>query len=145
MPAIPGLRSPYTVISRLCYVGRMFDKIRLHARGELPAAYQPSLGVGLDQRLCTFIGIDYEAVRQRVLAGGSDTGLEAWLFSAGRERSDHDCVVWNRFVQKLGWRDDRSAFLRKRVSEDGLDGCGIETFFDLIEVDEGRPVGGPDA
>ena len=91
MPAIPGLRSAFAVVSRLCYVGRMFDKIRLHARGELPEAYHPALGVGLDHRLCTFIGIDYAAVSQRVLAGGTDAEIEAWLFSAGRERRDNTC------------------------------------------------------
>ncbi|WP_221032875.1 DUF5069 domain-containing protein [Actomonas aquatica] len=143
MPAIPGLRSPYTIVTRLCYVGRMFDKIRLHARGELPAAYQPSLGKGLDRRVWTFIGLDYPTIRDRVLAGGTDAELEAWLFSGGRDRSDADCHMWNHFISKLGWRDERSDFLRQRIVEDGFTNRGVETFFDLIEVDEGRPIGGP--
>ncbi len=145
MPAVTGLRSPYAVVTRLCYVGRMFDKIRLHARGELPADYHGSLGKGLDQRLCTFAGVDYAAVCERVLQGGTDAELEAWLFTTGTDRSDSDCHTWNHFVRKLGWRDERSDFLRQRVAEDGFEGRGVETFFDLIEIDEGRAIGGADA
>ncbi|MCF3651019.1 DUF5069 domain-containing protein [Synoicihabitans lomoniglobus] len=145
MPAIPGLRSPHATVDRLVYVGRMFDKIRLHARGELPADYQAALGKGLDARACTFLRIDYAALRARVLDGGTDTDVLAWAFATGGDRSDNDCMIWSRFLQKLAWRDDRSAFLRARVAEQGLEGRGIETFFDLIEIDEGRPIGGPDA
>lgn len=145
MPAVNGLRSPHAVVTRLCYVGRMFDKIRLHARGELPADYHPSLGKGLDRRLCTFTGLAYEDLRQRVLAGGTDAELEAWLDEAGTSRSDADCHTWNHFMRKLGWRDERSDFLRQRILDDGYTDQGVETFFDLIEIDEGRPLGGPHA
>jgi hypothetical protein len=142
MPAVPGLRSPYAPVDRLVYVGRMFDKIRLHARGELPADFHAALGQGLDLRASTFLQVDYAWVRQRVLAGGTDEAILADLFARGGPRSDHDCVVWSRFLSKLGWRDDRSAFLQKRVVENGLTGQGIETFFDLIELDEDRPLDG---
>ena len=35
MPNIPGLRSTYAKVGRLVYFGRMLDKIRLHAAGQL--------------------------------------------------------------------------------------------------------------
>jgi hypothetical protein len=38
--AIPGLRSCYDKVGRLIYFGRMLDKIRLHAAGQLPPEYQ---------------------------------------------------------------------------------------------------------
>ena len=142
MPAIPGLRSPYQLVDRLVYVGRMFDKIRLHARGELPTDFHAALSQGLDLRATTFLGVDYDFVRQRVLAGGTDEAILAEIFAQGHDRSDHDCTVWNAFIQKLGWRDDRSEFLQRRVTDAGLTGQGIETFFDLIEIDEARPLGG---
>lgn len=82
MPAVPGLRSPHDTLGSLVYVGRMFDKIRLHDRGELP----------------------------------------------------------EDFLQKLGWHDDRSEFLQDRVTKSGLANRGIHTFFDLIEIDEDRPI-----
>lgn len=143
MPTIPGLRSPHAVVDRLVYVGRMFDKIRLHDRGELPVDFQAALGQGLDSRAATFLNVTYDFVRERVLAGGTDDeAILAELFAQGGTRSDHDCTVWSAFMQKLGWRDDRSEFLQGRVAAAGLEGKGIETFFDLIEYDEARSLGG---
>lgn len=140
MPAVPGLRSPYDKVASLVYVGRMFDKIRLHARGELPADYHEALGSGLDYRACNFLGIDYADLKQQVLTGNDDETVLDWCFEHGTDRSEHDCKVWSLFLAKLGWRDHRSAFLAERVAEQGFTDQGVETFFDLIEVDEGRPL-----
>ncbi len=138
MPAVPGLRSPYATLEKLVYVGRMFDKIRLHARGELPADYVPFLSKGLDGRACAFLRIDYAALRDRVLAGGTDAEILAWAFATGGERDDHVREIWSQFLIKLGWNDDRTHFLVKRLQEEGMDGRGLFTFFDWIEADEGR-------
>ena len=140
MPAIPGLRSPYEKVGHLVYVGRMFDKIRLHARGGLPPAYQAALRKGLDGRTCNFLEIDYDDLQAKVLTGASDDEILAWCFARGRNRSEHDCVVWSAFMAKLGWRDQRSEFLAARVAEQGFAEQGVETFFDLIEIDEDRPL-----
>lgn len=146
MPAIPGLRSPYVKVGRLVYFGRMLDKIRLHAAGRLPPEYVTNLGetkpIFFDARCALFLGVPYADLRQRTLAGGTDEEILAWAEARGRKHTDEDCVIWNRFMMKLGWRDDRSAMLRVRVEEFGLAGRPIETVFDLVDYDEGRdPVG----
>jgi Domain of unknown function (DUF5069) len=142
MPHVPGLRSCYAKVGRLVYFGRMLDKIRLHAAGRLPASHVANLGEGqpfwFDTRCCRFLGVSYETLKARVLEGGSDEEILAWVEARGPRRSDDDCVVWNRFMTKLGWRDDRSAKLRERIAEFGFSGRPIETIFDLIEYDEGR-------
>lgn len=142
MPHVPGLRSPYAKVGRLVYFGRMLDKIRLHARGALPADYQANLGAAqpnvFDARCCRFLGVSYEELRDRTLAGASDDVVLAWAESQGGLRSDDECNVWNRFMMKIGWRDDRSALLQQRIASFGLEGRPIETFFDLIDFDEGR-------
>ena len=43
-----------------------------------------------------------------------------------------------RFIAKLGWRDERSHVLPERIKESGLTGKPIETLIDHIEFDEGR-------
>ena len=53
-------------------------------------------------------------------------------------RTDEECHVWNRFIVKLGWRDERSAVLPQRIRDSGLTGKSIETIVDHIEYDEGR-------
>jgi hypothetical protein len=142
MPAVPDLRSPYVKVGRIVYFGRMLDKIRLHAAGRLPAEYVTNLGesrpIFFDARCCLFLGVSHEDLRARVIAGGTDEEILAWAEARGTRRTDEDCIVWNRFMAKLGWRDDRSALLRVRVVEFGLAAHPIETIFDLLEFDEGR-------
>lgn len=144
MPAIPGLRSCYAKVGRLVYFGRMLDKIRLRHAGKLPADYHANLGHGFDARCCTFLRIDYPKLMQRVLAGGTDDEILAWAHEQGGARSDDECLIWNRFMMKIGWRDDRAPVLKQRIIEYGLAGRNltIETFFDLNDYDEDRdPVG----
>lgn len=146
MPHVPGLRSCYAKVGRLVYFGRMLDKMRLHAAGRLPAEYQKNLGDSqgpvLDGRCCRFLGVRYAEVRERVLAGDSDEAVLTWAHAHGIPRSDEDCHMWNRFLLKLGWRDERSAVLPQRILDAGLTGKPIETIIDHIEYDEGRdPLG----
>ena len=142
MPHVPGLRSPYARVGRLVYFGRMLDKIRLHAAGRLPADYVVNLGaprpVVFDARCCRFLGIAYEDLVARTLAGGSDTEILAWAEARGTPRDDEECMIWNRFMTKLGWRDDRTELLRQRCAEFGLTHLPIDCFFDVLDYDEGR-------
>jgi len=142
MAHVPGLRSCYAKVGRLVYFGRMLDKIRLCATGKLPAEYQKNLGdeqfFVLDGRCCRFLGIRYVELRERTLAGGTDEEVLAWVHTRGTVRTDEDCHMWNRFIVKLGWRDERSAVLPQRIADSGLNGKPIETLIDHIEFDEGR-------
>jgi Domain of unknown function (DUF5069) len=144
MATVPGLRSNYDKTGPLVYFGRMLDKIRLQAAGQLPADYHANLGKGFDLRCCTFLRVAYADLKNRTLAGGTDEDILAWAFAqGGGARSNDECAWWNAFMQKRGWRDEASAVLQQRIREFGLEGKPIETFFDLNEFDEGRdPVAG---
>lgn len=123
----------------------MLDKIRLHARGALPADYEPNLGdvkpLLFDARCCRFLGVPYADVRARVLKGGCDEEILAWAQDSGARRSDEDCLTWNAFMTKLGWRDSRSDQLVIRIGEYGIVGGNPQTFCELFDADEGRPLG----
>ena len=142
MPHIPGLRSIYAKVGRLVYFGRMLDKIRLHAAGQLPDEYVVNLGDekfnALDGRLCRFLAIRYTELLDRTLAGGTDEEILVWAHAKGTPRTDEECHIWNRFIVKLGWRDERSSVLPQRLIDTGLTGKPIETIVDHIEFDEGR-------
>lgn len=142
MAHVPGLRSCYAKVGRLVYFGRMLDKIRLQAAGKLPPEYQTNLGdvldLGFDGRCCRFLGVVYADLRERTLAGGTDEEVLVWAHARGTPRSDEDCHVWNRFMVKIGWRDERSHVLPQRIRESGLEGKTVETIVDHIEYDEGR-------
>src|SRR4051812_30684368 len=98
MPNVPGLRSPYAKVGRLVYLGRMLDKIRLHAVGKLPPAYHPNLGDTqshvFDARCCRFLGISYAAIAEHTRAGKTDQQVLAWAEANGAKRTDDECLVW---------------------------------------------------
>ncbi len=120
----------------------MLDKIRLHAAGELPEDYHDYLGddqfYTLDGRCCRFLKIRYADLRSRTLEGGTDEAILAWAEDQGESRSDEECHMWNRFILKLGWRDERSHLLPDRIRDSGLVGKPVETLVDHIEFDEVR-------
>ena len=140
MPSVPGLRSPYAPVGRIVYFGRMLDKIRLHAAGKLPAGdYAPNLGKGFDARCCSFLRVNYDELKARVLAGDqTDEQLLAWAEHRGVPRSDEECEVWSGFMMKRGLRDAGAEILAKRIRESGLEGKPVLTMFDYIDFDEGR-------
>jgi gluconokinase len=140
---VPHLRSPYAKTGGIMYFARMLDKVRLHAAGQLPAEYQPNLGGGFDERALHFLWIEYPALVERVKAGGSDEEILEWACAQGRRPSAEEIEIWNEFMRKRGWNDEASARLAQRKHESGLaDRTDIQTFFDYIDADEGRPVGG---
>jgi gluconokinase len=144
MPNVPGLRSPYEKVGRIVYFGRMLDKIRLHAAGKLPPEYHANLGDAqpgvFDARCCRFLGVAFAEIQKRTLEGLGNAEVLGWVESRGAARTDEDCKVWNSFLMKRGWHDPEANVeaLRKRLRESGLEGRGIETFFDYIDADEGR-------
>lgn len=140
---IPGLRSPAATIQSLVYFGRMVDKIRLAAAGQLPEAWQPLRGAALngtfDDRCCRFLHIDYSALENEVLTSGkSDEELLEWAFATGRRPTEEEIEVWNGFLSKRGWRDAATTRLNERLAEIGLPPGTVETIFEYIDLDEGR-------
>jgi hypothetical protein len=137
---VPGLRSPYEMIGRIVYFGRMLDKIRLHAAGRLPEAdYASNLGKGFDARCCSFLRIAYDELKARTLTGDlDDAQLLDWAEQRGGRRTDEECEIWNGFMMKRGWRDEAVTIVERRIRESGLEGKPILTMFDYIDFDEGR-------
>ena len=133
------VRSPKEKVGGLVYFGRMLDKIRAHARGELPEEYQPNLGKGFDSKCVDFLRIDYATLAERVREGGSDEEILAWCFERGRKPNEREMHFWNEFMRKSGWNDEISETLIRRKKEGGLaDRADIETMFQFIDADEGR-------
>ena len=133
------LRSPSEKVGDLFYFGRMLDKIRLYAKGELHPEYHANLGKGFDEKCVTFLRITYNQLVERVKQGGSDEEILQWCFSVGRKPSADGVYVWNEFMRKRGWSDEVSQTLERRKREAGMaDRSEIETAFQFIDADEGR-------
>ena len=134
-----AVRSPGARVSGLVYFGRMLDKIRLQAKGELPEEYQPNLGKGFDRSCVDFLQMDYGELVERVKEGESDEQILDWCFTKGRKLTENEIRVWNEFMRKRGWNDELSATLTCRKGETGMaERSDIRTMFDFIDADEGR-------
>ena len=132
---IPGLRHSAEQVDGLVFFGRMLDKIRLHAEGKLPADY--NRGTGMDGRVCRFLHVEYPALVERVLAGGSDHEILAWCFAHGRKPNDEEIFIFNAFLTKRGWHDEGSPELESMKRARGFaDRTDIQTFFDFHKADE---------
>lgn len=144
MAHVPGLRSPYDTVCGIVHFGRMLDKIRLHAAGNLPPDYVEMVGDtpagAFDGRCVRFLGVSHAELRARTLAGGTDEEILEWAFSAGRKPNEEEILIWNAFMMKRGWRDEVHERVVFRLNEAGFGtDCGVETMFDFIDKDEGRP------
>ncbi|MDB6151910.1 MAG: hypothetical protein JWL90_363 [Chthoniobacteraceae bacterium] len=139
---ISGLRSPFYQVNGLVYFGRMLDKIRLQAAGQLPREWQTARGTTMkgsfDSRCCKFLHINYADLETETLKGGSDADLLEWAFTNGRRPDEEEIEVWNAFMTKRGWRDIGTQRLNERLAELGLEPGTVQTMFEFIDLDEGR-------
>ncbi len=145
MPAsVPGLRSPYDQVGGLVAFGRMLDKIRLHAVGQLPESYHSMLGDSrvqtLDSRCCRLLNVSYASVQEQVRAGLGDAAILDWALSHRKPLAPEEIEIWNAFLIKRGWRDETTAYLQKALVKDGFAPDAALTFFDHMDLDEGRPL-----
>lgn len=123
--------------------GRILDKIRLNAKdGKLPEGYHLGYMPGnrtFDERVCRFLGVDFNALSKRTLEGGTDEEILEWCCQNGNRPTAEQIEIWNGFMHKRGWRDAASAGLVKQREEAGLGQReDLVTFFDVMDVEEGR-------
>jgi len=138
-------RSPKSLLGGIAHLGRFIDKIRLRNAG-LIQDYN-YMTVGFDKHLIDFLGIDAKAFEQRVLAGGTDEELLAWVAAHGKKDLTQDEVIqWSRGLLASAPKDDptRQRF-QKRLEEVAVKRGvavsalpSVSTWTDVIELDEGR-------
>jgi len=132
-------QSPCEKTGGIVYFGRMVEKIRLMAAGELHPDLHENLGKGFDDRCVKFLGVDYATLRTKVLEGLDDRQALEWCFTTGHRPTDEQIEVWNAFMTKRGWNDEASEILLRRKKESGFESRDdIRTMFQYIDADEGR-------
>ena len=134
-------KSPHSTVGGMMYFGRMLDKIRLHAGGELPEEYHKNLGIprSADGVCLNFLRINYEDLKRRVQDGGTDEEILEWCYENGRRLNEGDLTVYNEFMRKFGWKDFATPILEEQKQAHGLsDRADIETIGQFIDWEEGR-------
>lgn len=137
-------RSPTVLLGGMAHLARLIDKVRLRHAGGIPD-YTYFTG-GFDKALVEFLQLDVAAFEQRVLAGGSDEEILAWVRTQGRSVSEAERRLWTRNVlaSKPGDPEAQAKYLsrlreiaaKRGVSVDALP--PVTTWVEAIDLDEGR-------
>jgi hypothetical protein len=137
-------RSPKDLLGGIAHLGRFIDKIRLRNAGKIQDYNY--ITVGFDKYLVDFLQIDPKAFEQRVLAGGTEEELLAWVKANSRKPSDQEIAEWSEGLLSSGPQDDaaRQRFqgrvqdiaTKRSVPVSSLP--SVSTWADVIELDEGR-------
>jgi Domain of unknown function (DUF5069) len=136
------LRSPRESLGGYILLPRLIDKVRLHARGELPQPYVANLlgtGITLDGRFLAFTGLIAEALRDAILSSPSDDEVLAWVQQHARPTTPSDQQAWAKEIE--GYRPDAALLeYRKRMYPElvTLIDVGSLSVLNLIDMDEGR-------
>lgn len=137
-------RSPKALLGGIAHLARFIDKIRLRNAGQIQDYNY--ITVGFDKYLVDFLGIDAKAFEQRVLAGGTDEELLAWVKVSGRKPSEQEIAQWSQALLASGPKDDaaRQRFqgrLQEIANKRGVAVSSLPSvtaWADVIELDEWR-------
>ena len=137
-------RSPKVLLGGMAHLARFIDKIRMRHAGLIPAYNY--ITTGFDKYLLDFLLIKGEDFEKRVLQGGTDEEILAWVKAQTRPLSDQDLREWNERILAGGPKDDgtRQRFQGRLADVATKRGVPVEklppasTWVDVIELDEER-------
>ena len=137
-------RSPKALLGGIAHLGRFIDKIRLRHAGKIQDYNYVT--VGFDKHLIEFLAIDPKTFEQRVLAGGTDEDLLAWIVVNGKKVTEAESRLFTRNLLSAKPEDDaaRQRFqgrLGDIATKRGVVVSSLppaQTWADVIEIDEER-------
>lgn len=132
-------RSPHDKLGGICHLPRLIDKVRLCTQGKLPGYNY--LNVGFDKFLLEFLCVEPVAFEKAVFNAKSDQDVLDWLKGklGPAFPSDHAVTDFNnRLSRRRPDNADKQAKFDEMVSKLPLTRRKPETYFDLIDLDEGR-------
>ena len=139
---IREIRSPRKKLGGYVFLPRLIDKIRLHARGELPKEYIGNLlgkGYALDNRFVEFTGLDGEKLREAILASKRDSEVLAWVEMNAIHHTEEEKKSWIRQIEAYRPGPEALELRKKNYPElSAKTDIGALNAFDMIDMDEGR-------
>ncbi len=119
------------------HLPRFIDKIRLHHAAKLPADYQSNFCRGFDGSWLEASGVSKETFLDVVRKAKDDMEVEQWI-KTHVKKSPAMIEAFNQKILHYGREGDVAVRLQQRKKEAGLaHRTDIQTFIDLIEVEEG--------
>ncbi|HME81422.1 MAG TPA: DUF5069 domain-containing protein [Candidatus Eremiobacteraceae bacterium] len=130
-------RSPKAKLAGVVMLARTTDKARAHLAGT-DGPYH--FGCGMDKHVLSFLGSEPEAFAKTVAELGEDAKIEAWARQRLAGKQPADIETFNTEFAQDGPEPggDAEAFFRSERQRLGRN--DIQTWFELLDVDENRPV-----
>ena len=137
-----NIRSPYDQLAGCTWLARIVDKIRRDQEGTLGEAYQeylcnPSATDGL---FLYFFDIDSDDFVDNVCRHSTDEDLERWFLGLDSVTPE-TTGQWNDFAVLFGTNGPLARSKFEEALETIYSGCddpAVQTFYDVIDWDEGR-------
>src|SRR5215217_6638179 len=137
-------RSPKSLLGGIAHLGRFIDKIRLRNAAKIQDYNY--LTIGFEKQLIDFLQIEPLAFEQRVLNGGTDEELLAWVRQHGRNPNDQELAQWSETLLASGPKDDAAGQrFQSRLKEIANKRAvpvsalpSVSTWANVIELDEER-------
>jgi hypothetical protein len=134
-------RSAKDKLAGLVSLKRSIDKAKAYSEGHLG---EYDYDCPHDKPLFAFLGIDAETFAKKVTELGSDDAIVAWLQSSSNlsKKTPAEIAAFNN--ERTHWAPEPGSHgeeyflnLRKQLAPERTD---IVTWFDLLDLDEKRPV-----
>jgi len=136
-------RSPKVLLGGMAHLARFIDKIRMRHAGRIPDYNY--ITTGFDKHLLDVLQIKGEDFEKRVLEGGTDEEILAWVKAQTRPLADEDLRQWNELVNGGPKDDGTRRRFQKRLADVAVKrGISVEklppasTWVDVIDLDEER-------
>ncbi len=130
-------KSSYEKLGPYIFLVRTLDKCRAHHAGKLG---EYKYNCPLDMILFEFMGIDHEEFAEAVKERKTDEEMLSWVEeNAENKHSSEEIEAFNkRFQDRRPDTPEKQEYFNKRVAELAPGRTDIETWFDLLDADEGR-------
>lgn len=135
-------RSPRVRLGGYVILARILDKGRATVAGET-GEYQ--YNSGMDQHWLRFVGIEADALKDKLAQGLGDGEILAWVEeSSTHKRQPWEIQHWSSYLNERGPDSDSEtlSFFAEKLGEKTKSREDIKTWFDLLDLDDHVSFGG---
>ncbi len=130
-----SVRSPWQGIVQL---GRAIDKGKAKAHGNLGEYHY---NCPMDQAVFGFLGIDADALLERIRTAGGDAEIEAFTRPFVAKKSAAEIENWNReWLNHAPETPEKQAYFQELLRSIDPSRADVTTWADLLDLEEGREV-----
>lgn len=134
-------RSPNHMLGPFVLLARTIDKCRAVIAG---TNGEYKFDCPLDQRLFGFTQIKADDFKAQVEAGKSDEDMLAWVMENSAVTDEGDILAWSYDERWRRPEQEKKQYFERMRQDFAPDNHNIETWFQLLDADEGR-FGNPNA